>query len=125
MGQDLTSCGFGQEDLQLGSTMSDDAKMTTRTRITALALALALLAVGCGDDGQSDADRGAVSDMLERLGRSRLVAECMVEEFDGTYGADDFQPLIDGRGDYTGVDLQLLEDMVVAEHACTEVETDD
>ena len=34
--------------------------------------------------------------------------------------AEDFQPLIDGRGDYGKVDFQLLEDMVTAERRCTE-----
>ncbi len=58
--------------------------------------------------------------MLERLGRSRTVAACMADEFDGEYEAADFQPLIDGRGDYTDVDLVLLEQMVSAERKCTD-----
>ena len=104
--------------------MSDDVKMTkpSRFKIWALAwaLPLALLAAGCGGDGQSDTERAAVGEMLERLGRSPLGAECMVEEFDGTYEAADFQPLIDARGDYGNVDLQLLEVMVLAERKCTD-----
>jgi hypothetical protein len=93
--------------------------MYTRSRIVAWALVLALPAAGCGGDGQSDADREAVAVMLERLGRSHLIAECMVDEFDGTYEAADFQPLIDGRGDYTSVDLVLLQDLTTAERKCT------
>jgi hypothetical protein len=105
--------------------MSDDAKMTKRSRFTIWALALTLPASACGGGGESDADRAATAEMLERLGRPPVVAECMVEEFDGKYEAADFQPLIDGRGDYSMIDFQLLEDVAVAERACTEVETDE
>ena len=52
------------------------------------------------------------------------MAECMVEEFDGEYEADDFQPMIDARGDFTGVDLILLENMTTAERECTDEESD-
>lgn len=102
--------------------MSDDAKMTKRSRVTVCALALALLAPGCGDSGQSETEQAAAAEMLERLGRSPAVATCMIEEFDGKYEAADFQPLIDGRGDYGNVDFELLEDMVIAERDCTEDE---
>ena len=102
--------------------MSDDARMTKRSRVAVCALAVALLAAGCGDSGQSETEREAAVEMLERLGRSPDVATCMIEEFDGKYEAADFQPLIDGRGDYGNVDFELLEDMVVAERDCTEDE---
>ena len=105
--------------------MSEYAFMTRRNRFTIWTLALALLAPACGGDGESDADRSATAQMLERLGRSPAVAECMVNEFEGTYAAEDFQPLIDGRGDYGNVDFQLLEDMAVAERECTEDDESD
>jgi ABC-type glycerol-3-phosphate transport system substrate-binding protein len=100
--------------------MSDDAAMTKRSRFTLWALALALVLAACGGDDESEASRAAVAEMLERLGRPPAVAHCMADEFDGTYGAGDFQPVIDARGDYATVDFQLLEDMVVAERDCTE-----
>ena len=82
--------------------------------------AWAVLTAGCGGGGESDVDRAAIAEMLQRLGRSPAIARCMVAEFEGTYVAEDFQPLIDGRGDYGKVDFQLLEDMVTAERRCTE-----
>lgn len=95
-------------------------RLIHRSRIAAWVLALALPAAACGGGGPSAAELDAVSQMLERLGRSPAVAECMAGELGEDYAADDFQPLIDGRGDYTGVDFKLLEDMVVAERACTD-----
>ena len=100
--------------------MSNHAGMITPRRITAWVLALTLPASACGGGGPSDADRAAVGDMLERLGRSSVVAECMAEELGEDYEAADFQPLIDGRGDYTDVDLELLSDIVLAERDCAE-----
>ncbi len=97
--------------------------MTRRTRLTAWVAALAVATAGCGGGGESDADRAAVAEMLQRLGRSPAIARCMVAEFDGAYEAEDFQPLIDGRGDYGKVDFQLLEDMVMAERRCNEDDT--
>jgi len=125
VGQALPHRGFQHDSLQLGPLVSDDVKMTKRSRFTIWALALTLLAAACGGGEESEADQAATAEMLERLGRPPAVAKCMVEEFDGAYEAADLQPLIDGRGDYSMVDFQLLEDMVVAERACTEVETDD
>lgn len=78
------------------------------------------MATACGGGGESDADRAAVAEMLERLGRSPVVADCMDEELDGAYVADDFQPLIDARDDYGNVDYLLLEAIVLAERACGE-----
>lgn len=56
--------------------------------------------------------------MLERLGYGPILADCMVEQLEGVYTEEDLQPLIDGRGDYSGVDFVLLENLVKAEMAC-------
>lgn len=82
-------------------------------------LLVALSLAGCGDDGESAEEREIVVQMLERLGYGRNVSECMAEEFDGAYGQEDLQTMIDARGDFGTVNLQLVEDVSVALSECT------
>lgn len=81
-------------------------------------LSLALVVGACGGDGESEEEREAVVQMLERLNKSRILASCIADEWDGLYTAEDLQPMIDARNDFSGVDFELIEDMVLAEQKC-------
>lgn len=100
--------------------MGDDVVVTRKRRALIAVLTLVLALTACGDDGESSEERAAVVQMLERLGNGRTLAECMAEQFGGVYAEEDFQPMIDARGDFTSVDFELLEDIVNAQTRCTE-----
>lgn len=99
--------------------LGDDLVVTRKRRALIAVSALALALSSCGGGGESDEQREAVVGMLERLGRSRIVAECIAEEWDGMYTQQDLQPMIDARGDMSNVDFQLIEDLVSAEADCS------
>jgi len=81
-------------------------------------LSLALIVGACGDDGEAEAEREQVVQMLERLNKSRILALCITDQWDGEYAPEDLQPMIDARGDFSSVNFQLIEDLVLAEQAC-------
>ncbi len=93
--------------------------MTWKRRALVPILSLALVSGACGGGGESPEDREAVVQMLERLNKSRILALCIADDWDGQYTAADLQPMIDARGNFGGVDFQLIEDMVLAEQKCT------
>lgn len=93
--------------------------MTWKRRALIPLLTLALALGACGGDGESEADREAVVQMLERLNKSRIMASCIADQWDGEYAAEDLQPMIDARGDFSSVDFQLIEDLVLAEQECS------
>ena len=93
--------------------------MTWKRRALVPILSLALAFGACGGDGESEEEREAVVQMLERLNKSRILALCIADEWDGLYTAEDLQPMIDARGAFSGdVDFELIEDMVLAERKC-------
>ena len=98
--------------------LGDDVQVTLKRRALISVSAIALALSACGGGGESDADREAVVQMIERLGQSRQVAECMAEEWDGEYVAEDLQPMIDARGDMSTVDFQLIEAFTTAQSNC-------
>lgn len=112
----------GRECLQLVTDMGDHVGMIKKSRLLVSAVVLALAATACGG-GESDEDRAALMEMLARLSKGPNLAECMVEEFDGEYTAEDLEVIVNARGNLTTVDFSLVEAMVVAERNCTE--TDD
>lgn len=81
-------------------------------------MTLALTLTACGGGGPSVEDRDQLVQMLERLGNGRNLSECIADEFEGVYVAEDMQPMIDARNDFSTVDFQLLEDMGKARKAC-------
>ncbi|NND02259.1 MAG: hypothetical protein HKN91_05680 [Acidimicrobiia bacterium] len=94
--------------------------MNWKRRALVPILSFALIVGACGDEGETPEQREGVVQMLERLGKSRILASCITEQLDGTYTAEDLQPMIDSRGDFSTVDFQLLEDLVLAERKCNE-----
>lgn len=92
--------------------------MTWKRRALVPILSLALVVGACGDAGESAQEREAVVQMLERLNKSRILAVCIADEWNGLYAAEDLQPMIDSRGDFSTVSFQLIEDIVVAERDC-------
>ena len=99
--------------------MGDHVKVNSRIRFGLPALALCLALSGCGDPGESPEERQEVIVMLERLGRTGPVAECMAEEFNGEVTIDQLQEMINARGDYSTLDLSLIERVFTAQAECT------
>ena len=93
--------------------------MNWKRRALVPILLLALVVGACGDDGEAEAQREQVVQMLERINKSRILASCIADEWDGQYTAEDLQPLIDARNDYSSVDFDLIEDLVLAEQECS------
>lgn len=94
--------------------------MIYKRRLVVSIVALALATTACGDDGESTEDRAELVERIQRLTANRGVAECIAEEFDGTYTIEDIDTIIAARGDLTGVNFQLVEDYGVANTKCTE-----
>ena len=99
--------------------MGDHHVVTRKRRALLAVLAFVLALTGCGDDGETDEQREAVVQILERLGKSRVLSECIAEEWEGLYVADDLQPLIDSLRTNETVDFKLVEDLVSAEATCS------
>ncbi len=100
--------------------MGEDDTVSPRRGVVAAALLAAALVTACGGGGQSDEERAAVVEMLERLGRGPRLAQCMAEQFDGEVSVAELQTVIDARGDFTNVNFELVETIVVAEQDCSE-----
>lgn len=92
--------------------------MNWKRRALVPILSLALIVGACGDDGEAAEQREQVVQMLERLNKSRILAICIADQWGGEYTPEDLQPMIDARGDFSSVNFQLIEDLVVAEQEC-------
>ena len=119
MGSTVANRNRRPEWLQVARRLGEDVMVIRRRRALIPLLLIVLSLTGCGDDGESAEEREIVVQMLERLGYGRSVSECMADEFDGAYGQEDLQTMIDARGDMGTVNLQLVEDVSVALSECT------
>ncbi|MCP3976678.1 MAG: hypothetical protein GY720_19500 [bacterium] len=94
--------------------------MIYKRRLVVSVVALALATTACGGSGESDEDRAALVERIQRLTSNRNVAECIADEFDGKYTIEDIDSIIAARGDLTGVNFELVEEMGSATLKCTE-----
>lgn len=120
MEQDFAGGRIAAECLQLESQIGDHVPMIFKSRLVVSFVALALATTACGGDGESEEDRAALVERVQRLTSNRSVAECVADEFDGEYTIEDIDTYIAARGDLTGVNFQLVEDMSTATRKCTE-----
>lgn len=94
-------------------------QMLTKRRLVVAAVTLALATSACGRGGESEEDRAALVERIQRLTANKKVAQCVADEFDGDYTIEDIDLFIAARGDLTTVDFGLVEDMSVARTKCT------
>jgi len=91
-----------------------------RAAIPTIALAIILVLAACGGGrGESAEERAAVVAMLERDGNSRGLAECMADEMDGAYSADELEEYVVAGSNVSTVNFELIEAVSVAKIACT------